>query len=132
MRTKPCLTSADVKKMMAAAIAEAEKNSWKVTVAVVDDAGLLLGLDRMDGAPAISSTAAPDKARTAALTRQPTTFWEDRVRERPAFITFGVGLLIQGGVPIIHQDECVGAVGVSGVTSIQDEQVALAGVAALG
>jgi uncharacterized protein GlcG (DUF336 family) len=86
----------------------------------------------MDGAPAISATAAPDKARTSALTRQPTKFWEDRVAERPGFITFGVGLLIQGGVPIIHDGECVGAVGVSGVTSIQDEQVAQAGVAALG
>ena len=132
MRTKPSLTSTDVKKMMAACIAEAEKHSWKVTVAVVDDAGLLLGLERMDGALAVSATAAPDKARTSALTRQPTKFWEDRIKERPAFATFGIGMMIQGGVPITHQGECVGAIGVSGVTSIQDEQVAQAGVAALG
>ncbi len=132
MRNKPCLTSADVKKMMTASIGEAKKNSWKVTVAIVDDAGALLGLERMDGAPAISSTAAPDKAKTSALTQQPTKFWEDLVKERPAFATFGVGLLIQGGVPILHQGECVGAIGVSGVLSVQDEQIAQAGVAVLG
>ena len=132
MRIKPCLTSADVKKMIAASIAEAERNGWKVTVAVVDDAGALLGLERMDGAPAVSATAAPGKATTSALTKQSTKFWEDRVKERPAFATFGIGLLIQGGVPIIHDGECVGAIGVSGVTSVQDEQVAQAGLAALG
>ena len=131
MRSKPCLTSVDVKKMMAASIAEADRNGWKVTVAIVDEAGALLGLERMDGAPAVSATAAPGKATTSALTKQPTKFWEDRVKERPAFATFGVGLLIQGGVPIVHDGECVGAIGVSGVQSTQDEQVAQAGVAAL-
>jgi glc operon protein GlcG len=132
MRSKPCLTSVDVKKMLAACIAEAERNKWNVAVAIVDDAGLLLGFERMDGAPSIASTAAPDKARTAALTGQPTKSWEDRVKERPAFVTFGVGLLIQGGLPLIHDGECVGAIGVSGVSSAQDEQIARAGVAALG
>jgi uncharacterized protein GlcG (DUF336 family) len=86
----------------------------------------------MDGAPAIASTAAADKARTAALTGQPSKAWEDRIKERPAFLSFQVGLPVQGGVPIIHRDECVGAIGVSGVLSVQDEQVALAGLAALG
>ena len=132
MRSKPCLTSADVKKMMAACVAEAEKNNWKVTIAIVDDGAALLGLERMDGAPAISATVAPGKAKTSALTKQPTKFWEDRVKERPAFANFPAGLLIQGAVPIVHQDECIGAIGVSGVQSSQDEQIAQAGVAALG
>jgi glc operon protein GlcG len=132
MRNKPCLTSADVKKMMAACTAEAEKNNWKVTIAVVDDSGTLLALERMDGAPPISATVAPGKAKTSALTKQPTKFWEERVKERPAFANFPAGLLIQGALPIIHQNECVGAIGVSGVQSQQDEQIAQAGIAALG
>jgi len=132
MRNKPCLTSADVKKMMAACTAEAEKNNWKVTIAVVDDSGTLLALERMDGAPPISATVAPGKAKTSALTKQPTKFWEERIKERPAFVNFPAGLLIQGGLPIIHQNECVGAIGVSGVQSHQDEQIAQAGIAALG
>ena len=131
MRTKPCLTQADVRKMLAACIAEAEKNDWKVTIAIVDDAGGLLSLERMDGALAISATVAPEKARASALTRQPTKFWEDRVKERPAFANFPAGSLIQGAVPVIHDGECVGAIGVSGVQSTQDEQIARAGLAAL-
>jgi glc operon protein GlcG len=131
MRTKPCLTSADAKRMLAACIAEAERNGWEVTVAVVDDTGVPLSLERMDGAPAISATVAPDKARTSALTKQPTKFWEDRVKERPAFANFPAGSLIQGAVPVIYDGECVGAIGVSGVQSGQDEQIARAGLSAL-
>ena len=132
MRTKPCLTSADVKTMMAACVAEAEKNNWKVTIAIVDEGGVPLLLERMDGASPISAEVAVGKARTSALTRQPTKFWEERVKERPAFVSFPAGLLITGAVPVIHQNECVGAIGVSGVQSHQDEQIAQAGVAALG
>src|SRR5712672_945502 len=132
MRSKPCLTSADVKKMMAACVAEAEKNNWKVTIAIVDDGAALLSLERMDGAPAISATVAPGKSKTSALTKQPTKFWEDRVKQRPAFANFPAGLLIKGAVPIVHQGECIGAIGVSGLQSSQDAQIAQAGVAALG
>jgi glc operon protein GlcG len=132
MRTKPSLTPADVKKMMSACLAEAEKNGWKVTVAIVDEAGIPLHLERMDGAPLISAEVSVGKARASALTRQPTKFWEERVKERPAFANFPAGLLIQGAVPLVHQDDCVGAIGVSGVQSHQDEQIAQAGVAALG
>jgi glc operon protein GlcG len=132
MRTKPSLTPADVKKMMSACLAEAENNGWKVTVAIVDDAGIPLHLERMDGAPLISAEVSVGKARTSALTRQPSKFWEERVKERPAFANFPAGLLIQGAVPVVHQNECVGAIGVSGVQSHQDEQIAQAGVAALG
>ena len=132
MRSKPCLTSADVRKMMAAALVEAEKNNWIVTVAVVDDGGFMLHLERMDGAAVTTAEVAVGKARTAALTRRPSKFFEDRVKERPAFIAFPAGLFIQGALPIMHEGECVGAVGVSGVQSFEDEQIARAGIAALG
>ena len=132
MRTKPCLTLADVKKMMAACEAEAAKNNWAVAVSIVDDGGFLLGFERMDGAPIISAEVSLGKARTSAMTRRPSKFFEDRVKDRPAFITFPAGLLIQGALPIMHQNECVGAIGVSGVQSHEDEQIAQAGIKALG
>jgi glc operon protein GlcG len=133
MRNKPCLTSTDCHKMMAACIAEAQKNKWAVTIAIVDDSGAALLLERLDGAGAISATVAIGKAQTSALTKRPSKFFEDRVKERPGFVTFPTpGVMFQGGVPIVHQGECVGAIGVSGVQSHEDEQVAQAGVSALG
>jgi uncharacterized protein GlcG (DUF336 family) len=133
MRNRPALTSADVQKMMAACKAEAQKNKWNVTVAIVDDSGAALLVERMDGAGPISAEVAMGKARTSAATRRPTKFWEDRVKERAAFLTFpSGGVLFQGGLPIMHQGECVGAIGVSGVQSHEDEQIAKAGVDALG
>ena len=131
MRNKPCLTAADAKTMMAACLAEAEKNKWSVSVAIVDEAGFLLSFQRMDGAPPISTEVSFGKARTSALTKRSSKFFEDRVKERPAFVNFPAGILIQGGLPIIHQNECVGAIGVSGVQSHEDEQVAQAGIKAL-
>ena len=132
MRTKPCLTLADVKKMLAACEAEAAKNNWAVAISIVDDGGFLLGFARMDGAPIISAEVSLGKARTSAMTRRPSKFFEDRVKDRPAFITFPAGLLIQGALPVMHQNECVGAIGVSGVQSHEDEQIALGGVNSLG
>ena len=132
MRTKQCLTSADVKKMIAACEAEAAKNKWAVSIAIVDDGGFLLGLSRMDGASAITAEVATGKARTSAMTKRPSKFFEDRVKERPAFVSFPAGILIQGGVPVLHDNQCVGAIGVSGVQSHEDEQIAQAGASALG
>jgi len=132
MRTKSCLTLADVTKILAACEAEAVKNKWSVAVAIVDEGGHLLGFQRMDRAGPISAEVAIGKARTSALTRRPSKFFEDRVKERPAFVSFPAGVLIQGALPIMHQNECVGAVGVSGVASHEDEQIALAGINALG
>jgi glc operon protein GlcG len=132
MRTKPCLTSSDVKKMMAACLAEAEKNKWPVSVAILDDGAFILHLERMDGAAVTTAEVAVGKARTSALTKRPSKFFEDRVKERPAFIAFPAGLFIQGALPIMHEGECVGAIGVSGVQSAEDEQIARAGLAALG
>jgi glc operon protein GlcG len=133
MRNRPALTSADTHKMMAACIAEAQKQKWNVTIAIVDDSGFPLLVERMDGCGPVSAEVAIGKARTSALTRRPTKFWEDRVKERPAFLTFPAqGQMFQGGLPLMHQGECVGAIGVSGVQSHEDEQIAQAGVSLLG
>jgi glc operon protein GlcG len=131
MRTKHALTVADAKRMLAACEAEAAKNNWAVSISVVDDGGFLLGFLRMDGAPTISGEVSIGKARTSAMTGRPSKFFEDRVKERPAFAGFP-GILIQGGVPLIHDNHCVGAIGVSGVQSHEDEMIAHAGASALG
>jgi glc operon protein GlcG len=132
MRSKHALTSADVKKMLAACEAEAVKNKWAVAISIVDDGGFLLGFARMDGAPAISAEVSTGKARTSAMTKRPSKFFEDRIKERPAFAGFPAGILIQGGVPLIHDNDCVGAIGVSGVQSHEDELIANAGAGVLG
>jgi glc operon protein GlcG len=132
MRTKTALDLADAHKMMAAAKAEAEKQKWGVTIAVVDDAGLLLMLERMDGARAQTSEVALLKARSAAITHRPGKTWEETVKTRPGTLNFPDAFHVTGGVPILHQGEVIGAVGVSGVQSFEDEQVAMAGIAALG
>ena len=131
MRNKPTLTASDVQKMVAACKSEAAKNKWSVSIAVVDDAGYLLYLERLDGAGPVTAEVATEKAVTAARTRRPTKFWEDRLKERPAFMKFPGVLPLQGGVPVMYQNECVGAIGVSGVQSHEDEQIANAGAAAL-
>ena len=131
MRTKLSLTLADVKKMLAACEAEAAKNNWAVAISIVDEGGFLLGFQRMDGTPSISAEVSMGKARTSAMTKRPSKFFEDRVKERPAFANFPAGILIQGAVPLIHHNDCVGAIGVSGVQSHEDEQVAQAGANAL-
>jgi glc operon protein GlcG len=131
MRDKPCLTGADIEKAMAACRVEAEKNNWKVAIAIVDDGGYLMHFDRMDGVAPVSAEVAIGKARTAAVTRRPSKVFEDRVKERPAFANFPAGILIQGAVPVIVRNECIGAIGVSGVASHEDEQIAKAGAAAI-
>jgi glc operon protein GlcG len=132
MRSRPALTASDVQKMVAACKAEAEKHKWNVAIAVVDDAGYLLYLERLDGAGPMTAEVATSKASTAAVSRRSTKFWEDRVKDRPVFLKFPGNLPIQGGVPIMYQGECVGAIGVSGVQSHEDEQIANAGIGALG
>ena len=131
MRNRPTLTAADVQKMVAACKSEATKNKWSVSIAVVDEGGYLLYLERLDGAGPVTAEVATEKAVTAARTRRPTKFWEDRLKERPAFMKFPGVLPLQGGVPVLYQNECVGAIGVSGVQSHEDEQIANAGADAL-
>jgi glc operon protein GlcG len=132
MRSKPTLTAEDAHKMMAACKAEAQKSNWKVAIAIVDDAGAPWLLERVEGAGRVTSQVALGKARTAAMMGRPSKFAEDRAKERPGFLNFPDILPIQGGLPILAQGEVVGAIGVSGVQSHEDEQVASAGIAALG
>ena len=133
MKTKSILAAADVKRIAAAAEAEASKNNWAVTIAIVDDGGHLLGVQRLDGAAPISAYIAPAKARSAALGRRETKGYEEMINQgRTSFLSAPMleGML-EGGVPIVVDGECIGAVGVSGVKSSEDAQVAKAGIAAL-
>ena len=133
MQSKPILTLDDVKKIAAAAEAEAVKNNWAVTIAIVDDGGHLLWLQRLDGAPPVSAEIAPAKARTAALGRRDSKAYEDIINQgRVAFLSApALQGMLEGGVPIMSGAHCAGAVGVSGVKSHEDAQVARAGIAAL-
>ena len=134
MNTKPFLTLADLKRIAAAAEAEAQAHNWIVTIAVVDDGGHLLWLQRLDGAPPISAHIAPAKARTAALGRRESKVYEDVINQgRTSFLSVPeLEGLLEGGVPILVDGHCLGAVGVSGVKSNEDAQIAKAGIAALG
>jgi uncharacterized protein GlcG (DUF336 family) len=134
MQSKQILTLDDVKKIAAAAEAEAKANNWAVTISVVDDGGNLLWLQRLDGAAPISASIAPAKARTAALGRRETKIYEDMINNgRFSFITApNLEGMLEGGVPVMVHGQCVGAVGVSGVKSSEDVQIGKAGIAALG
>ena len=131
MKTRPALELDDVKKILAAAEAEALKNKWNVAIAVLDDGGHLLGFVRMDGATPANTEIATQKGRTAAVSRRPSKAWEDRVAGgRLSMLAMPV-LPVQGGLPIFVQGECVGGIGVSGVQSHEDEQIAQAGIDAV-
>lgn len=133
MPVKPTLSHAEVKKMAQAAEAEAVQNKWAVTIAIVDDGGHLLWLQRLDGAAPISAQIAPEKARTAALGRRETRVYEDMIHQgRSAFLSAPLSAMLEGGVPIHIDGQCVGAVGVSGVKSTEDAQIAKVGISALG
>lgn len=134
MKTKAVLEVADVKLMAAAAEAEALNNHWAVTIAIVDDGGHLLWLQRLDGAPAISAHIAPAKAHTAALGRRESKVYEDVVNQgRVSFLSApAISGMLEGGLPVMKDGQCIGAVGVSGVKSSEDAQIARAGIAALG
>jgi glc operon protein GlcG len=133
MQMKPVLGLDDVKKIAAAAEAEAVANNWGVVISIVDDGGHLLWLQRLDGAAPVSSYIAPAKAKTAALGRRESKIYEDMINNgRVSFTTAPeIEGMLEGGVPIIVDGHVVGAVGVSGVKSIEDAQIAKAGIAAL-
>lgn len=132
MKTKAVLGQTEVTAILAAARAEAQANGWAVTVAVADDGGHLLGLERLDGCAPIAAYIATEKARSAALGRRETKGYEDMVNGgRSAFLSAPVVCSLEGGVPVIVDGQIVGSVGVSGVTAAQDAQVAKAGAAVL-
>lgn len=134
MKTKHFLESADIKAIAAAAEAEALKNHWAVTIAIVDDGGHLLHLQRLDGAPPVSAHIAPSKANTAALGRRESKIYEDVINNgRMSFLSApAIQGMLEGGVPIVKDGQVIGAVGVSGVKSNEDAQIAKAGIAAIG
>lgn len=133
MQSKLILTLEDLKKIAAAAETEAKANHWAVTISIVDDGGHLLWLQRLDGSAPISASIAPAKAKTAALGCRESKSYEDMINNgRYSFMTVPVleGML-EGGIPIMVDGQCLGAVGVSGVKASEDVQIAKAGIAAL-
>ncbi len=133
MKSKSVLEFSDIKAVAAAAEAEALRNNWAVSIAIVDDGGHLLWFQRLDGAAPISAHIAPGKARTAALGRRESKGYEDMINGgRSSFLSApGLDAMLEGGVPIVKDGQCLGAVGVSGVKSSEDAQVAQAGVSAI-
>ncbi|TAK80561.1 MAG: heme-binding protein [Betaproteobacteria bacterium] len=129
MKTKAYLTMADAKRIAAACEAEAVKNGWGVVIALTDDGGHLLWLQRLDGARPANSEIATLKARHAAINRRPSKAREDLILEGRFSLVTMPGLPVQGGLPIMYEGECIGAIGVSGVLSEEDTQVAQAGLA---
>lgn len=134
MKTKPFLELADIKAIAAAAEAEALKHNWAVAIAIVDDGGHLLWLQRLDGAAPLTAHIAPAKANTAALGRRESRIYEEIINNgRTSFLSVpDIKGMLEGGVAIIKDGHCLGAVGVSGVKSSEDAQIAKVGIAAIG
>ena len=133
MQTKSVLTLEDVRRMAVAGEALALARGWAVSIAIVDDGGHLLWLQRLDGAAPISAQIAPAKARTAALGRRESKAYEEVINQgRVSFLSAPLEGMLEGGVPVLVDGQCIGAVGVSGVKSSEDAEVARAAIAALG
>ncbi len=133
MIQRPTLILDDTRRIAAAAEAEALLHGWAVTIAIVDDGGHLLWLQRLDGAAPISSAIAQAKARTAAMGRRESRVYEEMINQgRVSFLSApALDGMLEGGVPILVDGSCAGAVGVSGVKSTEDAQIARAGISAL-
>jgi glc operon protein GlcG len=134
VQDKPALTLAGARIITEAAQAEADKRGLKVTIVVVDPAGVPIALRRMDGAPLGGPDIATGKAQTAARYNNPTALFEQRLQKEGQlrYLTFpGVMVASEGGLPVKLNGSTVGAVGVSGATSQEDGLIAAAGVAAL-
>lgn len=126
------ITLDGARRMLAAAGAEARKNNWNVAIAVVDESGNLIAFEKLDDTQVASVDIAIGKARTAARMKRPTKALEDAVSGGRTVMLAVEGIVpLEGGVPVVVDGRIIGAVGVSGVTSQQDAQVASAGVAAL-
>jgi len=134
MKTKATLELSDLKIIAAAAEAEALKHGWAVCIAIVDDGGNLMWFQRLDGVAPISAHIAPAKARTSALGMRESKVYEEIINGgRMSFLSApDLQGMLEGGVPIMKDGHCIGAVGVSGVKSSEDAQVARAGIAAIG
>jgi len=132
LATRKALTLDIAKQIAAAAEAEAVKNKWNVVIAILDDGGHLVYLQRMDDTQIGSVEVAIAKGSSAVKFKRPTKVFEDAlVGGRQAILKLPGAIPVEGGVPILHEGRVIGAVGVSGVTSAQDGQIAAAGVGAL-
>lgn len=132
MQHKAVLSQSEVSQILQAARSEAQQQGWAVTIAVVDDGGHPLALERLDGCAPIGAYIATEKARSAAIGRRETKGYEDMVNGgRTAFVSAPLLTSLEGGVPVLVDGQVIGAVGVSGVKADQDAQVAKAGIAAL-
>ncbi len=132
MQHKAVLSQSEVSQILQAARSEAQQQGWAVAIAVVDDGGHPLALERLDGCAPIGAYIATEKARSAAIGRRETKGYEDMVNGgRSAFLSAPLITSLEGGVPVLVDGQVVGAVGVSGVKAEQDAQVAKAGIAAL-
>ena len=132
MKTRPMLTLEDCRRISTAAEAEAKNNQWNVCIAILDDGGHLLHLARMDGASPANARIAVEKGRTAAESRRSSAVWEERIKAGRNSMLGMPGITpVQGGLPIMAEGVCLGGVGVSGVQSTEDEQIAAAGIKAL-
>jgi glc operon protein GlcG len=130
-RSVPALTLEGAKAMVAAAEVEGSRNGWNVAIAIVDAAGGLILFHRLDNTQPANETIAIGKARTAARFKRPSKLLEDSVASgRIALLSLEGVIPMQGGLPIIVEQQVIGAIGVSGVTAVQDEQVAQVGLAA--
>ena len=128
MRSKAVITLDDAKKLLEAAEAEAVANKWKVVIAILDDGGHLVALHRMDGTRPGNPDIAIRKARTAAMTLRPSEVWERRVLQgRTSMLSMPL-LTVQGGLPIFIDGDCIGAIGVSGVQSHEDDRIAMVAI----
>ena len=132
MNTKKILSLDDAKLIASAAEAEAKRNNWNVVITIVDDGGNLLYLQKGDGTQIGSIEVAQGKAKTALLFKRPTKVWKEKLSEgRLEFLSMPGLVPVEGGIPLAVGNEVVGAIGVSGVQSSEDAQIARAGVAAL-
>jgi len=133
MKSKPYLSLADARRMLDASLAHAGAHQWAVSICICDDGGHVLLLARADGAAPFTAEMAIAKARAAALGRRESKLFEDMINQgRTAFITATLEGLLEGGVPVSAEGHIVGAVGVSGVKSAEDAEIARTGIAALG
>ncbi|AMA45590.1 heme-binding protein [Pseudomonas alabamensis] len=132
MQRKAVLEYTDITRLLAAAREEAQRHGWAVSIAVVDDGGHPLALERLDGCAPIAAYISTEKARSAALGRRDTKGYEDMVNGgRTAFVSAPLLTSLEGGLPVRVDGQVIAAVGVSGVKAEQDAQVAAAALAAL-
>lgn len=128
----PAVSLEQAKTLAAGAVAEANRNNWKVAIAIVDTHGFLKYYEMMDDTQTASASIAVEKARTAAMFRRPTKMFEEGIGGgRVALLGMHSAIPIEGGLPIVVDGKCIGGIGVSGLTSPQDAQVAQAGLDAL-